>query len=110
MQYTATKNKYKEKDNQPDYRLYTKDQNGEIITENYTKKDGTPGVRWKSFGALWVNRKEDNTVTMSISIEEQAAPQAMPVSPQRPTPEEQMDNLTNAYPTDEINPADIPFN
>ena len=56
MKFLATKNVLPEnvvKDKQPDFNIYLKDKNGNVIQEEYTKKDGTTGVGWKKFGAIW---------------------------------------------------------
>lgn len=79
MQFTATKNLNKTEDKHPDYRLYQKDAAGEMITEEYTKKDGTKGEGWKSYGALWINKGDDGKVkSMAISIDDDTS--AKPVA------------------------------
>ena len=71
MSFTATKNLNKTEDKHPDYRLYQKDAAGEMIKEEYTKKDGTKGEGWKSFGALWINKGEDGKVSsMTIKLDD----------------------------------------
>lgn len=70
MQYIATKNQNKKADNHPDFRLYMKDANGEIIQEEYTKQDGTKGKAWKSFGAMWFKIENGKIKSASISIDD----------------------------------------
>jgi len=93
MKLIATKNNYKEKENQPDFKLYKKDGEGNVIKESYTKKDGSQGERWKSFGAMWFKIEEGKIKSASISIDEEGIP--------APT-----QSLDEAFPT---NSDEIPF-
>lgn len=69
MKFIATKNQNKQSDNQPDFNIYLKDQNNEVIQEEYTKKDGTIGTGWKKFGAIWHKVEEGKIKSSSIDID-----------------------------------------
>lgn len=71
MQYIATKNQNKKEDKHPDFRLYMKDAEGNVIQEEYTKKDGTKAMAWKSFGAMWFKIEDGKIKSASISIDDQ---------------------------------------
>lgn len=64
MKFLATKNTQKNAENQPDFNIYFKNEDGNIIEEEYTKKDGTKGTGWKKFGAIW-HKVEDGKIKSS---------------------------------------------
>ena len=57
MKLIFTKNKYKTKDNQPNFLAYLRDPNGDIYQGTYKKKDGSDGLGWAPVGALWASNK-----------------------------------------------------
>ena len=72
MKFLATKNVLPEnvvKDKQPDFNIYLKDENGNVIQEEYTKKDGTTGIGWKKFGAIWHKVEDGKIKSSSIEID-----------------------------------------
>jgi len=74
MNYIATKNQNKKEDKHPDFRLYKRDSEGNVITEKYTKADGTEGDAWKAFGAMWFKIEGGKIKSASISIDEEDIP------------------------------------
>ena len=69
MKLIAFANDYKQKDTQPDFTLNLKDASGEIVKENYTKKDGTQGVGSAKVGALWVSKTSAGKQYMNIDLD-----------------------------------------
>lgn len=70
MNYIATKNQNKKEDKHPDFRLYKKDAEGNVITEKYTNKDGEEKEVWKAFGAMWFKVEDGKIKSASISIDD----------------------------------------
>ena len=100
MQYIATKNQNKKEDKHPDFRIYKRDSGGEIIKEEYEKKDGTTGTGWKPFGAIWCKIENNKIKSMSINIDDENGAETPKISPQQ---------AEDNYPKEDINPEDIPF-
>ena len=72
MKLFATKNVLQEnvvKDKQPDFNIYIRNEEKNIIEEEYTKKDGTKGIGWKKFGAIWHNVEGGKIKSSSIEID-----------------------------------------
>jgi len=69
MKFLATKNTQKNAENQPDFNIYFKNEDGNIIEEEYTKKDGTKGTGWKKFGAIWHKVEDGKIKSSSIEID-----------------------------------------
>jgi hypothetical protein len=69
MKFLATKNTYKNEDKDPDFNIYLKDKDNEIIQGEYTKQDGTTGIGWKKFGAIWHNVENGKIKSSSIEID-----------------------------------------
>ena len=69
MKFLATKNTYKKESKDPDFNIYLKDKNNEIIQGEYTKQDGTTGIGWKKFGAIWHNVEEGKIKSSQVEID-----------------------------------------
>lgn len=69
MKFLATKNTYKNEDKDPDFNIYLKDKDNEIIQGEYTKQDGTTGIGWKKFGAIWHNVENGKIKSSKIDID-----------------------------------------
>jgi len=98
MQYIATKNQNKKEDKHPDFRIYKKDSEGNVITEKYTNKDGVEKDVWKSFGAMWFKVENGKIKSASISIDDNH--QETSKNPVQAKNEPQ---------TEDVDPDDIPF-
>ena len=72
MKFLATKNVLPVgtiKDKQPDFNIYLKDADNNVIQEEYTKKDGTTGIGWKKFGAIWHKVEDGKIKSSSIELD-----------------------------------------
>jgi hypothetical protein len=135
MKFLATKNTYKNEDKDPDFNIYLKDKDNEIIQGEYTKQDGTTGIGWKKFGAIWHNVENGKIKSSKIDIDMKEVLKFEPElkkmaqvyedyliqqrEPGYPTPTSQGIDLNKTLKPDpafdvtpemlDINPDDIPF-
>jgi len=70
-QYLAFKNDQKEAENQPDFRVYKKDANGDIIKKTIEWKGEQKEV-WADIGAVWCKIENGALKSMSIKIDDEA--------------------------------------
>ena len=61
MRYIGFKNKHKKEDKHPDYCIYQKDENGDIIKDHRGYQ--------KQVGALWISKAANGTKYFSLSID-----------------------------------------
>lgn len=69
MKLIATKNQNKKEDKHPDFRIYVKNEEGNVIEEEYKKSDGTTGIGWKPFGAMWHNVENGKIKSSMIDLD-----------------------------------------
>lgn len=107
MKFIATKNQNKKEDKHPDFRIYVKKDDGNVIEEEYTKSDGTKGIGWKPFGAMWHNVENGKIKSSMIDLDLEAINALNGINTQqyanRPA-EGQNEPLV-----DDVDPSSIPF-
>lgn len=111
MKLFATKNQNKKEDKHPDFRLYYKDEQGNVIEEEYDKKDGTKGKAWKTFGAMWHNVENGKIKSSFIDIDLEALNALNGTNTKESTekPAQEQSDGTESLPDEDVNPEDIPF-
>lgn len=104
MKLFATKNDNKKEDKHPDFRVFIRDNEGDIIEESYETQNGEVKRRWMEVGAIWHKVENGKIKNSTIILNDDKVEMKIKFkAPPEPTEE------TTETSTEEANSDKIPF-
>lgn len=72
MKYFATKNKNKTNEKHPDFIIYMKDADNQVIQEEYVNSNNETVNGWKKYGAMWFKLENNKITSISIDMKDES--------------------------------------